>query len=244
MLINFERVTDRLIRFDCEGTSIYVHRQLLCDRPDEMKEYIEDCEEVIDPSLSKIDHESWERRWYSKRGWELYIGSVYGHPIWTRSEQHSIEDDFEQLALIYEEGKLGTDPESSDATIDAIRDLVMHGSEALSRPFKILAGWGILDEGDTPQDVLMDFMVYGKSISVFGKWYHTFDWNFKLTSRLAATLTEKGKASYESTTNLTLWSAAGTTAITETITTWTSENSRSPICRFTRAADLLSWDGR
>jgi hypothetical protein len=72
----------------------------------------------------------------------------------------------------------------------------MHESEALSRPFNILAEWGILDEGDTPQDVLMDFMVYGKSSSVFRKWYHEFDCNFNLTSRLAAILTEKGKASF------------------------------------------------
>lgn len=146
-----------------------MHRQLLCDRSKFMKQTIEECEEVIDPSLSKIEQGSWDRRWYSKRGWELYIGFVYGHPIWTRNDQHSIEEDFEQLALIYEEGKLGIDLDSSDAAIDAICELVTKNSEALSRPFEILEEWGILDVGDTPQDVLMDFMVYGQSSSVFGK---------------------------------------------------------------------------
>jgi hypothetical protein len=140
-----------------------------------MKEVIEELEEVIDSGLSSIDAESWPGRMYNKRLWELYIGFLYGHPIWTRSEKHSIEEDFEQLALLWDDGRWDMyDLDASDAAMDAIRELVTQHGEELTRPFNILGDWNLVDGGDTPYDFLMDFMVYGHSGSVCGKWYDAY----------------------------------------------------------------------
>lgn len=147
----------------------------MCERSKAIKSVIEDLEEVIDSGLSSIDTESWPGRMYNKRLWELYIGFLYGHPIWTRSEQHSIEDDFEQLALLWDDGRWDSyDFDASDAAMDAIRELVTQHGEELTRPFNILGDWNLLDGGDTPCEFLMDFMVYGQAGSLFGKWYDAY----------------------------------------------------------------------
>lgn len=138
-----------------------------------MKGVIEELEEVIDSGLSSIDAtESWPGRMRDKRLWNLYIGWIYGHPLWTLSPQHSIEEDFEQLALRWDDGKWdGYDPDASDAAMDAIRELVIQHGEALNRPFNILGDWNLLGEGDYSCEILVDFMVYRQSGHVFGKWY-------------------------------------------------------------------------
>lgn len=141
-----------------------------------MKEVIEELEEVIDSGLSSVDAaESWPGRMADKRLWELYIGWLYGHPIWTRSQQHNIEEDFEQLALLWDDGRWDRyDPDASDAAMDAIRELVTQHGEELSRPFNVLDNWNLMDEGDNPREFLLDFMVYGQSGSLCGKWYDAF----------------------------------------------------------------------
>lgn len=98
-------VNDRMLRIDCDGANIYVHRHLLYGRSDEMDEALEDNEVVIDSSLSKIVRTG--GRWLGnmdKRAWELYVGFLYGHPIWTRSDQFPIEEDFKQLVGLWEDG--------------------------------------------------------------------------------------------------------------------------------------------
>ena len=70
-----------------------------------MDEALEDNEVVIDSSLSKIVRTG--GRWLGnmdKRAWELYVGFLYGHPIWTRSDQFPIEEDFKQLVGLWEDG--------------------------------------------------------------------------------------------------------------------------------------------
>jgi len=156
-----------------------------------MKQMVEECEVVIDLSLSTIDRYSWDDRWLSKRGWELYVGFLYGQPIWIRSELYVIDDDFEQLALIWDVGQHNVnDLEAADAAIDAVRELVTHESDALSRPISVLDSRSMSDEGDSPYDILLDFMVYGQSASAFGKWYHASD-DSNLDNRLARMFSEK-----------------------------------------------------
>ena len=165
-----------MLRIDCEGGSIYVHRNLLCERSAETKEAIEELEEVINSGLSSIDAAKlWPGSMANKRLWELYIGWLYGHPLWTRSQQHNIEEDFEQLALLWDDGRCdGYDPNASDAAMDAIRELVTQHGEELNRPFHVLDRWKLLDEGDYPCAILLDYMVYGQSGRVFAKWYDAY----------------------------------------------------------------------
>lgn len=139
-----------------------------------MDEALGDYEVVIDPSLSKIPRI--DGRWLGnmgKRAWELYIGFLYGHPIWTRSDRFTIEEDFKQLVELWEDGHWNHyDNDAADAAIDAIRKLVVQHSEELSRPFNVLKEMDSCDfDRNDPAELLMDFMVYGKSGLVFGKWY-------------------------------------------------------------------------
>lgn len=141
-----------------------------------MKEVVEQFEEVINESLGEFEHAAWTGLWADKRVWELYIGFLYGHPIWTRSEQRSVEDDFRSLALIWFEGTWdGQDHDAADAAMDAMRELVTQDPSALSRPINILSESNASLENDAPWEFLMDFMVYGQSSSVFGKWYSAFE---------------------------------------------------------------------
>lgn len=167
-----------------------------------MKGVIEELEEVIDSGLSSIDAaESWPGRMKNKRLWELYIGWLYGHPLWTRSPQHSIDEDFEQLALLWDDGRWDSyDPENADAAMDAIRELVTQHGEDLSRPFNVLSNWNLLDGGDTPCEFLMDFMVYGQSGSLCGKWYDAYasdNDKGSIDEGLAGRFSEKAEAKAE-----------------------------------------------
>lgn len=141
-----------------------------------MREVVEEFEEVINESLGEFEHAAWTALWADKRVWELYIGFLYGHPIWTRSEEHSVEDDFRNLALIWFEGTWdGQDYDAADAAMDAMCELVTQDPSALSRPLNILSGSCSFAEDDAPRKFLMDFMVYGRSSCVFGKWYNAFE---------------------------------------------------------------------
>lgn len=152
-------------------------------------------EQVIDSGLSSIDAaKSWPGGMTDKRLWELYIGFLYGYPLWTRSQEHSIEEDFEQLALLWTDGR---DLDASDAAMDAIRELVTQHGEALSRPFDILQDCNMSEGGDTPCEFLMDFMVYGHSGSLSGKWYDAYvseDDSGSIDEGLAGRFSEKAKA--------------------------------------------------
>jgi hypothetical protein len=144
-----------------------------------MKKAVERSEEVIDSTLSKIDRTPWAGcRSYRlcMRSWELYIGFLYGHPIWTRSEQSTIEEDFKRLAKIWEDSRCeNTDIDAADAAMDAMREMVVQHGEALSRPFNILEEIDACDfDRDHSVELLMDFMVYGQSGRVFGKWYDAY----------------------------------------------------------------------
>lgn len=167
-----------------------------------MKVVIEQLEEVIDSGLSSIDAaESWPGRMKDKRLWELYIGWLYGHSLWTRSPQHSVEEDFEQLVLLWDDGRWDSyDPDNADAAMDAIRELVIQYGEELSRPFNVLGDWNLLDGDDTPCEFLMDFMVYGKSGSLCGKWYDAYvsgnDHGY-IDQGLASRFSEKAEAKAE-----------------------------------------------
>ena len=136
---------------------------------------VERLEQIIDPSLSKIDYES-SALPLSKRRWELYIGFLYGQPIWIRSEQFTIEEDFRVLAQIWEHMRCDdTDIDAADAAMDAMREMVMQHGDALSRPFNITEEVDACDfDRDYSVELLMDFMVYGQSGSVFGKWYDAY----------------------------------------------------------------------
>ena len=137
---------------------------------------IEELEEVIDSRLSSIDADSWHDSMRGKRAWELYIGYLYGHPLWTRSEQFTIDEDFKLLVLIWEDGQWNAfDNSIANTAIDAIRELVMQHSEELSRPFNVLEEMDLCDfEYGGPVDLLMNSMVYGQSGRVFGKWYDAY----------------------------------------------------------------------
>lgn len=168
-------VTDRLLRIDCEGGSIYVHKHLLCERSERMERVIEELEEEIDSGLSSIHTQSWGGWMTDKRLWELYIGYLYGHPLWIRSQQHSIEEDFKQLALLRDDVLTESyDDAVPDVAMDAIRELVTQHGEALSRPFNFLAESTMNDESNALYQFLLDFMVYGQSGRVFGKWYAAY----------------------------------------------------------------------
>lgn len=201
ILTSADSVTDEMLRFDCDGGSIYVHRQLVCDRSEGMNEATKQSEEVIESTLSKINEGSWYDHWLSKRGWELYIGFLYGHPIWTRSKHYSIEEDFKHLADICDHGRSSdTDQDAADAAMDAIRDLVLQHGDALSRPFNILEKMEICDfecEEHSAVRLLADFMVYGQSGYVFGKWYDAYMTDYKdgcLDAELGVRFTEKAIA--------------------------------------------------
>lgn len=191
-----------MLRIDCNGGIIYVHRHLLCGRSEEMKDAVEESEIVIDSSLSEINEGSWHQHWLRKRGWELYIGFLYGHPIWTRSEQHTVEEDLRQLADIWDDGRYNNmDRDAADAASDAIRELVVQHSKALSRPFNVLEESGVCDfDYDQVAEFLVDFMVYGQSGRVFGKWYNAYVNEYgdgSLERRLGVRFLEKAVAKSE-----------------------------------------------
>jgi hypothetical protein len=133
-------------------------------------------EELVDSSLSKIDPQAWGRHGTSRRAWELYAGFLYGHPIWTRSDHYSIEEDFGHLVEIWYDGHWHrTDTDAADAAMDAMRQLIVQETDALTRPFNIIDNIiGSYDETEDSVQFLMDFMVYGQSGHVFGKWYDAF----------------------------------------------------------------------
>jgi hypothetical protein len=192
-----------MLRIDCDEGSIYVHRHLLCGRSDDMTDSIENSEVVIDSSLSKIKRES--GRWLGnmdKRAWELYIGFLYGQPIWTRNEQFTIDQEFEQLVEMWEDGWWSSfDLDAADAAMDAIRELVMQHIEGLSRPFNALRKLDFADfEEDAPVKFLADFMVYGQSGRVFSKWYDAYVNDYKdgcLDAELGVRFSEKAAAMSE-----------------------------------------------
>jgi hypothetical protein len=125
-----------------------------------------------------------------KRAWELYIGFLYGRPIWTPSSEHSIAEDFEHLALIWDQGRCEqVDWDAANVAIDAIRDLVTCYSDSLKRPFNILDKWDLMEEDDALYKLLLEFMVYGQSSGVLGEWYHAFDDGDD--TRLDASLSDK-----------------------------------------------------
>lgn len=159
-----------------------------------MKSLIEIFEVPVDSSLSTISSDVWNSNCMGKRAWELYIGFLYGHPIWRRSHTHSVEEDFEHLSLIWDQCRTDDiDWNAANVAIDAIRDLVINYSDALSRPFNILDTWDMMEEHDSPRILLLDFMVYGKSRTALGRWYHAFDDHddTRLDASLAAKFSEK-----------------------------------------------------
>lgn len=84
----------------------------------------------------------------------------------------------------------GFDHDAADAVVDAIRELVMQHSEELSRPFNVLQRPDFVDfEENAPVRFLADFVVYGQSGRVFGKWYDVYVNDYKdecLTRNLAS----------------------------------------------------------
>ena len=140
-----------------------------------MERITEELEEEIDLGLSSIDAHSWEGWMTDKRLWELYIGYLSGQPLWVRSQQHSIEEDFKQLALLRDDILIESyDDAVLDVAMDAIRELVTQHGEALSRPFNFLAQSALNGESEPLYQFLLDFMVYGQSGRVFDKWYAAY----------------------------------------------------------------------
>lgn len=165
-----------MLRIDCVGGSVYVHRHLVSERSQEWREQLRDNERDIDAGLSVMDTTTWKNTEGGKRRWELYISHVYGGPIWERSEEHSLEDDFLQLAIIWDDYKYNDqDPDASDAAMDAMCEIVIQNADALQNPRELLIEADTFAEGDYPLELILDFLVYGRSEKVFGKWYHAFN---------------------------------------------------------------------
>jgi hypothetical protein len=177
ILTSSNSVIDRLIRFDCIGGSVYVHRHLISERSYEWKTVLASTEEQFDAGLSIIDTKvRWRDPMGGKRRWQLYIGFLYGNPIWTRSDEHSLEDDFLQLAILWDDCRFNDqDTDAADAAMDAMREIVTHNADALRNPCELLGKADALEDGDAPLEFIMDFMVFGRSEDVFGKWYRAFN---------------------------------------------------------------------
>lgn len=165
-----------MLRIDCAEGSVYVHRHLVSERSQEWQEQLGTCERENDAGLSVMNTKDWKNPEGSKRRWELYISHVYGGPIWERSEEHSLEDDFLQLAIIWDDYKYNDqDPDASDAAMDAMCEIITQNADALRDPFKLMREADTFEGSDYPLELVLDFMVYGRSEKVFGKWYHAFD---------------------------------------------------------------------
>lgn len=144
---------------------------------------MEDRESHPDNGLSHIERTNLTH----KRTWELYIGFILGRPMWTRSQQHSIEEDFRYLLQIYDFGYFDdVDQDAADAAADAIRELVMQASHELQRPLNILYELDF-DLDDAIGVFLVHFMICGHSATAFRRWYDAFgaqNWYDDLDSAL------------------------------------------------------------
>lgn len=189
MLTSDDSVTDLMLRIDCVGGSVYVHSHLLTECSEEWKERLQGLYD-IDAGLMTLDTTAWRNPEGGKRRWELYIGFVYGGPIWTRSEEHSLEDDFLQLAIIWDECRYNDQhPDACDAAIDAMCEIATQNADALQNPFGVMLKADTYDECDDPMRLVLDFMVYGRSENVFERWYNAAP--DSLASRIDRELAER-----------------------------------------------------
>lgn len=128
--------------------------------------------EEIDDSLSHIPALSGAMQ--HKRAWEMYVGYLHGRPMWTRSQEHSAEDDFFYLVQIWDFAEFDCeDADVMDAAMDAIRELVLQDGQALRNPFNVLENCCIYEfDRNLLGAFLMDYMLYGNFDGVFKKWYN------------------------------------------------------------------------
>ena len=167
-------VADQVIKIDCDDGSIYVARNILCERSKETKDFVRDNVVDIDDSLSHMPERGAVME--HKRAWELYVGFLHGHPIWTRSPEHSIEEDFYNLVQIREFAETdASDFDVMNAAMDAIRELVTQHSDALHCPSNVF-GCGVDNFDEDPVGIfLMEYMLFDNFSGVFKKWYSCDD---------------------------------------------------------------------
>lgn len=178
-----------MLRIDCLGGSVYVHRRLLSECSPEWGERLEE-EYEVDAGLLVLDTTTWKDPEGGRRRWELYIGFVYGGPMWTRSEEHSLEDDFPGLAIIWDDCKYNEqDSDACDAAIDAMREIIIRHADALQNPLELIRKADTYEDFDHPMKLILDFMVYGRSENVFGRWYNAAP--DSLASRIDRELAER-----------------------------------------------------
>lgn len=96
----------------------------------------------------------------------IYIGFLYGQPMWIYSADEHVDSAFVSLGEIHEMSMRYEDYDAADACLDGMRELLENHRDSMSVPFSLIDHW--MDFDVAYGRLLVDYMVHKEG--QFQKW--------------------------------------------------------------------------
>lgn len=172
---SLHRADDDIIKIAVDDGEAFVHKHLLCERSQILKDEVEAAKE--DPEDGWKYLVSWPDAYLCETGLRTYVWFLYGQPLFFEGEftdKHLLRAEYRRILTVHDFATSKEDWEAADACMDVMRTIVTKYGKQLEHPFD--GGQCTEMEFDSPRGrFLLDYVVHGDSGRTLEKWVAVFE---------------------------------------------------------------------